>query len=325
MYKTLLNTSSAEEQSFIDKITAAVIEKQKKNHKKGKKAQRDVHTKSHGTFKATFTVRSALPSQLKVGLFAKTGKYNALVRFSNGAFASDAFDALPNIRGIAIKLLGVSGGKMLPGEENSTELDFLMANDETFFAPRIEDMFNLVTGNMKGIATDNPRVLGLMLKAMMKVVKNPLHTDYYSQVPYAFGPDRACKFALLAGEKSPCYSVPNLLDRHYLRHGAVDVLKKREVTFTFAVQLQQSQPLLESLEDSSMLWTGDYLPVADLTFHMVDRMVEESEGEELSFNPWRTLLELQPLSWAGRVRRAVYAADFKWRTEENRKAGLLGK
>ena len=27
MYKTLLNTSSAEEQSFIDKITAAVIER----------------------------------------------------------------------------------------------------------------------------------------------------------------------------------------------------------------------------------------------------------------------------------------------------------
>ena len=53
--------------------------------------------------------------------------------------------------------------------------------------------------------------------------------------------------------------------------------------------------------------------------------MEESDGEALSFNPWRTVLELQPLSWAGRVRRAVYAADFKWRTEENRKAGLLKK
>ena len=323
MYKKYSNSSSPSEQSIIDKMVQAVIEKQRKNHKAGKLAQRDVHTKSHGTYRATFTVRSKLPSELAVGLFAKPGKYDALVRFSNGAFPSNGIDALPNIRGIAVKLLGVPGQKMLPGEENSTEVDFLMANDPTFFAPRIEDMFNLVTGNMKGIAKDNPRVLGLMLKAMFKLVKNPLHVDYFSQVPYAFGPQRACKFALLAGEKSSFFSLPNLFDRHYLRHSAVSVLSEREVTFTFAVQMQQTQGYMEPLEDSSMPWNGEYLPVAELTFHKVTGTVEESDGEALSFNPWRTVTELQPLSWAGRVRRAVYAADFAWRTEQNRKAGLL--
>lgn len=325
MYKTILNRSSDDEQSIIDAMVAAVLEKQRKNHKPGKLAQRDVHTKSHGTYEATFTVRPNLPAELRVGLFAKPGTYRALVRFSNGAFPSSGIDALPNIRGVAVKLLGVEGQKMLPGEENSTELDFLMANDQTFFAPNIEDMFNLVTGNMKAIATGHPRVIGLMLGAMFKLVKNPLHTDYFSQVPYAFGPKRACKFALVANEKTPWYKLPNLFNRHYLRHSAVDVLSKREVSFTFKVQMQQTQGYAEPIEDSSILWTGDYLPVADLTFHKVTRSVEESDGEALSFNPWRTVLELQPLSWAGRVRRAVYAADFKWRTEENRKAGLLKK
>lgn len=323
MHKTYLNSSSAQEQSMIDAIKAAIIEKQKKGHKKGQTARRALHPKSHGTYEATFTVRRNLPPELRVGLFAKPASYDALVRFSNGGLGPDSPDWLPNVRGAAVKLLGVPGAKLLPGEESSTELDFVMGNDETFFVPTIEDMLNLVKGDMKEIARNNPRVFGLMAGAMLKVVKNPLHIDYFSQVAYSFGPNRACKFALQANERTPWYVVPNLLDRHFLRHNAVDLLMKRQVTCTFAIQLQQTSPQLDPIEDGSVLWTGDYVPVADLTFHMVDHMVEESAGEALAYNPWRTLVDLQPLGWAGRTRRPVYKADFEWRSEENRNAGLL--
>lgn len=317
MYKTYNNRSSSDEQKLIDAIVAATLEKQERGHKPGKLAQRDVHTKSHGTYKAVFHIREDLPQHLRCGLFAKPASYEAVVRFSNGAFPSTGIDALPNVRGVAVKLYDVSGGKMLPGEEKSTELDFLMANHPVFFAPRIEDMLNLSKGNFKALLRA-PRVIGLMLRSMFELVKNPLQIDYFSQVPYAFGPDRACKFALLAGQKSPTFSLPNIFDRHYLRHAAVTTLKQNEARFVFAVQLQQTSPRLEPLEDSSIAWKGEYIPVADLVISRVEQEVQESDGEALSFNPMRTLLEHQALSWAGRVRRAVYAADFKWRSEHNK-------
>ena len=306
--------SSAEDEIIASMVTA-IIEKQIKNHKKGDVAQRDVHTKSHGTVKAVFTVRDDIPANLKVGLFAAPAKYDALVRFSNGAFKSDSFDILPNIRGVGVKLLGVPGAKVIPGEENTTEHDFLMANHQVFFAPKIEHMQMLVTGQFKEILKGHRRVLGLMLSSMFKLVKNPLTTSYFSQVPYAFG-DRACKYALLPTEKSSFFSIPNGFNRHYLRNAAERLLRKKEVRYTFCVQLQNPG---ESLDDSSMPWTGKYIPVADLTFLTVNQPMKESDGEELSYNPLRALKEHEPLSWPGRVRKAVYPADFAWRTKQNAK------
>ena len=304
------------EQRIIDEMVQAVIEKQRKEREPGTVAKRDVHTKSHGTFKAKFRVLDGLPSELKVGLFAKGGEYDALVRFSNGAMKADGFDALPNVRGVAIKLHGVSGEKVLPGDEKSTEQDFLMANDEVFFAPGIEDMHKLVRGEMGPLLKQNPRVGALIADSVLKVVTNPLETDYYSQVPYAFGPQgehrKAVKYALLRTSSS--FSVPNVFDRHYLRHAAVHSLNKGTVTMTFAVQFQQAG---EQIEDSSHRWIGKYIPVAELVFEKVEGTVKESAGEELSFNPVRSLPEHEPLGWPGRVRKSVYPADFKWRTEEN--------
>lgn len=314
---TMARPNSREESAIIAEIVKATIDKQRAGHKPGQTARRDVHTKSHGTYKATFSVRPDVPAQLKVGLFAKPGCYKALARFSNGAFGVDGWDILPNIRGLAIKILDVPGKKVIPGEENSTEHDILLANDEVFFVEKIEQMLLLSTGKFKDILTGHHRVLGGMLKAMFKLMKNPLHSQYFSQVPYQFGTG-ACKYRLTPVEKASFFSLPNGLDRHYLRNGINSILTKRPLQFTLSVQLQD--PAVDSIEDSSIAWKGAYVPVADLTFHMVSSPVAESQGEELSFNPTRALPEHQPLGWPGRVRREVYAADFQWRTEQNRKS-----
>jgi hypothetical protein len=148
------------------------------------------------------------------------------------------------------------------------------------------------------------------------LVGNPLQLAYYSQVPYAWG-QGACKFALIPADAPSFFPLSNRLGRDYLRKVAERTLRRREVRYHFCVQLQQD-PARESVEDSTVAWAGAYVPVADLTLLKVTQPIQESDGEALSFHPWRALKEHQPLGWPGRARLAAYTASLRWRTEQNR-------
>lgn len=302
------------EQAIVQAIVDATIAKQKKEYVPGSLARRDVHSKSHGTVRGRFTVLDNLPASCRVGLFAKPATYDADVRWSNGALGL-APDILPNIRGAGIKIYNVPGAKLLPGEENSLEHDFLLANDRTFFVQRIETMLALSRGEIGAVAKTAPKTLLLLAGAMLKLVKNPLQTSYFSQVPYLLG-DRAVKYALIPDRHAPLLAVPRMFDRDYLRHAGEQFLRRQEAGFTFCVQHAFCS---DSIEDSTILWRGNLLPVARLTINKIGSVsaIQESDGEALSYNPWRVLAEHEPLGWPGRVRKAVYAADFAWRTSMN--------
>ena len=263
--------------------------------------------------RASFRVLDDLPPECRVGLFSEPATYDAQIRFSNGAFGASGADVLPNIRGIALKLSGVPGQKLLPGEENSQEHDFLMANHRSFFVSRIEHMLMLSQGKMGELAKSSPRVVWQMLRSMFKFVGNPLKTSYFSQVPYRLG-DNACKYAVVPVRAGSSIRVTNVFDKDYMRHSVERSLHDAEARFMFCIQLQQAG---DSIADSTKVWKGELIPVAEVTVLQIDSPVLESDGEALSFNPWRVLPQHQPLGWPGRVRRAVYAADFAWRAEQN--------
>ena len=73
---------------------------------------RALHHKGHGGFEASLEVLGDLPGRARQGLFARPGRYEALVRFSNGASRLQRDDA-GDVRGIAVKVLGVDGDKVL--------------------------------------------------------------------------------------------------------------------------------------------------------------------------------------------------------------------
>ncbi|NJD32830.1 MAG: catalase, partial [Gammaproteobacteria bacterium] len=96
--------------------------------------RRDAHAKAHGCLRAEFTVRHDLPEALRNGVFVPGRTYKAWVRFSNGnAYLQP--DATKDARGMAIKLMGVQGPKLLtsPDEANAQTQDFLMINYPVFF------------------------------------------------------------------------------------------------------------------------------------------------------------------------------------------------
>ena len=99
-------------------------------------SQRGQHFKQHGCVWARFEVLADIPDHYKVGLFAQPGVYGAYVRFSNGAQLDDTH---PDIHGMAIKLTGVPGRKVLEAEAEATTHDFILADNPVFFIRTAED------------------------------------------------------------------------------------------------------------------------------------------------------------------------------------------
>jgi len=92
--------------------------------------RRGQHPKSHGCVRAQFEVLPDLPAPYKVGLFAKPATYTAHIRFSNGKHIDDTNR---DIHGMAIKLTGVPGRKILDTESEATTHDFILADHPVFF------------------------------------------------------------------------------------------------------------------------------------------------------------------------------------------------
>jgi hypothetical protein len=318
MTQAVLENIGPHEAEIIKGIVDRTIAKQEKLHKPGTLARRDLHSKSHGTVKARLRIFGGTGSGA-AGLFAVSQTYDALVRLSNGTAGVGA-DFSPNVRGFAIKALGVPGLKLLPEVESSTEHDFLLANHPTFFAgdlPTFDQITRLVdAGKMGQVFKSHPREAFKLFAALLKLVKNPLQIEYHSQVAYLCGEGKAVKYALMPHSRASFFSFPNLFDRDYLRHGVESLLKKQEAKFTFCVRFQQD-PVTEPVEDPTVPWRGPLVPVGELTIPQTDAVILESDGEALLLHPWHALPEHRPLGWPGRVRKDVYTADFNWRRQKN--------
>ena len=80
----------------------------------GGRASRGLHAKGQLGLAAAFEVLPDLPEAARVALFARPATFRAYVRFSNGAGARQA-DGKGDVRGVAIKLVGVAGTQGHPG------------------------------------------------------------------------------------------------------------------------------------------------------------------------------------------------------------------
>lgn len=100
--------------------------------------RRDAHTKAHGCVKAEFSVPAQVPERARLGLFKAASTHQAWVRFSN-AFSSIESDGKLDVRGMAIKVMGVEGDKLLESERSEQTQDFLLINVSVFFSPSVAE------------------------------------------------------------------------------------------------------------------------------------------------------------------------------------------
>ena len=103
--------------------------------------------------RARFEVLPDLPAALRHGVFAEPRAFDAYVRFSNGKGWDDR---LGDAHGMAIKLLGVPGEKLLEDEKDATTQDFVLFDNPVFFiknvadyVPFMEDFRNLKAAGLR--------------------------------------------------------------------------------------------------------------------------------------------------------------------------------
>lgn len=121
---------------------------------------RAFHAKSHACVKGTLTIdNTQLPEAARVGLFATNQSYPTFTRFSNGVGAKQE-DRKLDVRGLALKIMGVSGERVLtnPGDDTATTQDFLFANQP--FAPHTTPTTMMAFGEVMSAAKNTTSILG---------------------------------------------------------------------------------------------------------------------------------------------------------------------
>jgi hypothetical protein len=284
----------------------------------GPPAQRDAHAKAQGCVKAHVTVLDTVPAALRRGLFKKARTYTAWIRFSN-AVGTDDHTGLA--RGMAIKLTGVPGRKVLPAEASETTADLLLVNYPVFnikTPPEYVDFFKASeAGTLPAFFSKHPREGALFAAIGAQRVVDPLLERYFSMTPYALG----SRYAKYSAQPVSCRTGAKLHDDttgplppgpNYLRAAMVKSLGSGASCFSFEVQAQ-TDPAAQPVEDSTVLWNeaqAPFVPVATIQIpaQRFESAAQQTFCENLSYTPWHALPENRPVGNINRIRRVVYDA-----------------
>jgi hypothetical protein len=266
---------------------------------------------------ADFVVPNDLPPERRVGLFAAPGRYAAVIRFAN---ASSSSDRERDVRGMAIRVLGVQGRNLTPGE---TVHDFVLNSHPVMMVADTRGFLELLQANEAGGLRRALYFLTHLPAARTARASrtNPtchLDLSYWSTTPYLFGAGRAVKYIVRpAGTKrSP---TPQPLTDAYLTDAIRARLAGSDEAFDFLIQFQTDSRRMP-IEDASVEWKEEdspYLPVARVHIppQAADDAARDAECERMAFNPWHCLEEHRPLGNMNRARRRIYEAMAAFRAE----------
>jgi hypothetical protein len=313
-----------DEQTYIDEIIRVFKKKLPDYYPKGK-VKRMFHPKIHGLVKANFIVRPDLESIYQTGLFIPGKEYPCWIRFSN-AKKKPSPDIKKDMRGMAIKLVGVPGKKLLEHDADAVTQDFLLVTAKTLQTRSVRDfqksLSALMGGGVKLIwyALTHPMVIIRSIKQISRC-NNLLDTSFFSTTPYRFGKDQslAVKYAVVPSHKKEP-SKPEKPGADFLKEYLINDLATNEFDFDFMVQFQQDA-IQMPIEDPTVEWTSAFIKVATIKIpkQIFNSAAQEAYGENLSFTPWHSIPEHQPLGGVNRARKAVYIALSAFRHELNNK------
>lgn len=335
----LVNTASVSDSSNLDTVLGeklfpneskltndienALIQGLEKEYASGT-VKRDAHAKHHGCVTATFKVNNMnLDPRLKVGVFAENNKeYKAWIRFSNGRSFNDTE---ADVRGMAIKLMNVSGQKLLKDEATEQTQDFLMINNSAMFINDLNDYVALsqasASGNVPKFLITHPSTAYRIYKATSHKIDSPLNSDYFSTTPYKLGDSSAIKFKV-----SPCGGAQNNSNYEktpdYLRTAMSNSLSKKDSCFDFMVQTRKGSLSDMPIEDATVDWSPEKSPFVSVAKIFIPKQNFTSKAqmdfcEDISYTPWHSLAEHKPLGSLNRVRKEVYTTISKFRHSKN--------
>ena len=275
-------------------------------------ARRAVFRKTHGVVHGRFVLDAARPEELRRGIFAGSD-YDAWMRFSSNVTPTDS-DAKKGTIGIGIKLFGISGPTLAELDPDAPTADLLLQNHDVFFVNTGLDMCVFTDLALKGRIQewfDKHPETKQILADMEKREESVLTATYWSVLPYACGAALAVKYRLepsVGGGSEAADSDPNRL-----RNDLVRRLAANGASFKLAIQAPAAGANLPT-DRATERWTeaaAPFVTVGRIDIPRQDVTVEgqETYGETLTFNSWRTPAANRPLGTIAESRRLAYPAS----------------
>ena len=309
-----------DEEVYISKIAIRFKQELSKYYKSGS-FKRMFHPKMHGLVKAEFIVEDNIADKYKIGIFKNPISYPTWIRFSNAKRHPSA-DKKKDMRGMALKLIGVNGKKLIEQDKNAVTQDFLLVTSKTLQTKSVKDfkksIYALTDGGLKLFFFAITH-LGIIIRSIKQISRcsNLLEESYFSTTPSLFGKENAVKYAVIPQSKSvsPFPSTPS---NSFLKERLINDLDLKDIYFDFMVQFQ-TDSIKMPIEDPTKEWKSPFVKLATIKIpqQKFDFISQTKYGENLSFNPWHSIAEHRPLGGANRARKKVYEIVSNFRHKNN--------
>ena len=317
---------------------------------------RDAHAKGYGLARGEFEILSGIPKEYAQGIYAKPGRHEAMVRFSNGTnhVGDDRF--LGPIVGTGLKIFGIEGKTLLEDEPDSHTFDYAMIDHPVFFANTlahyvfIQSLFANIGVTPKANPTSEEKQtaihrflyewvtgkgtlppeqwaweeLGAFLQLAQHKFINLLLQTYWTMGAVRHG-DYVAKVRLAPVQSFADHVVRRSLDpistQQVFRQSLVVELRERP--YEFDVQVQLCTDLAQMpVEKTTVVWPESLSPfvtVAKLRLPQQDIGAEDNleRMDKISINPWRVTEEHRPLGSIMRSRKEVYRQSSILRHQTN--------
>ena len=317
---------------------------------------RDAHAKGYGLARGELEILRGMPNEYAQGIYAKPGRHEAMVRFSNGTnhVGDDRF--LGPIVGIGVKIFGIEGKTLLEDEADSHTFDYALINHPVFFVNTlahyvfIQSLFaNIGTPPPANLTADEKRAaihrflynwvtgkgtlppekwaweeLGAFLQLAQHKYVNLLLQTYWTMGAVRHG-DYVAKVRV-----APVQSFADRVERRALDPAAEQqifrpalVAELRERPYEFDVQVQLSTDLDRMpVEKTTVRWDeslSPYVTVAKLRLPQQDIGGEDNfeRMDKTSMSPWRVTEQHRPLGSIMRSRKEIYRQSSILRHQTN--------
>jgi len=332
-----------DEDELTEKILASMLRVNRSVCDRHRHGVRDAHAKSHGIVKGELVVPADLPAHLRQGLFAKAGSYPVIVRFSTAPGDLQS-DRVPSPRGMAIKVLGLDGDKLLPDDDTRNQ-DLLLVNHPVIPFGHVKAYWDTqqlleksdgspesllrfaaalargatqllkaahidVPASIEAIGTTNHHILGETFHSMAAL----RFGEYVAKLSAA---PRSESVRALTGQALPAdhtdSALRDLVVAHFATQGA-----EYELRAQLSIGLE-AMPV----EDASVVWEEDASPHQVVGKIVIPAQAAYSDARRvygddvLSFSPWRGLAAHRPLGSIMRIRRAAYEQSSRSRHAMN--------
>jgi hypothetical protein len=294
----------------FERSVTCIHHRRERTRAKGAQLTRAWHLKIHGCLKGQLTVDEDLPTEKRIGVFSIAKPQDVWMRVTN---INQPADDVVDLRGLAIKVLGVPGQKKMPDERFDGQ-DFLMNDTKVHFVDTPEEVIRA-----SEITDGSPKRFGdafLLIKMATRGKKQLtlpntlLAHEYHSRAPFRFGQEHIIRYFVRTCSSTPdAAQIPS--DTPPKDRLTVDFRNRAKsgVCLEFMAQFRSAANSKKWLDDLVTPWEDTPVKLATIQFPPQDTAANATTCETLTYDPLHTIPAHEGVGIMNTGREWIYRAS----------------